>query len=96
MARTYVQPEVLDNGVGTGRWMVVIYNNDVTTFDEVIAILMRSTGCSLQEASIEAWEAHHFGRAPVHFSSRNECEIIAAMISSIGVQTQVRREWDEE
>jgi len=96
MSRTYVQPEVLDNGVGTGRWMVVIYNNDTTAIDDVIAILMRATGCSLQEASIETWEAHHFGKAPVHFSSRNECEIVAAMIASIGVQTQVRREWDDE
>lgn len=76
--------------------MVIIYDNDFNTDDEVLAILMRATGCSLQEASIEIWEAEHFGKAPVHFSSRGECEIVAAMISSIGVQTQVRREWDEE
>ena len=73
----------------------MIYNNDYTRYDEVIAILMKSTGCGLQEASIEVWEAHTFGKAPVHFSSRTECEIIATMISSIGVQTQVRREWED-
>lgn len=96
MSRTFVQPEVLDPRIGTGRWMVVIFNNDANSFDEVVAILMRSTGCSMQEAYIETWEAHHYGKAAVHFSSQDECEIVAAMIASIGVRTQVRREWDEE
>jgi ATP-dependent Clp protease adapter protein ClpS len=96
MSATFVQPEVLDPRIGTGRWMVVIYNNDSTTFDEVIAILMRSTGCTMQEAYIETWEAHTYGRAPVHFSDQEECEIVAAMIGSIGVRTQVCREWDQE
>jgi ATP-dependent Clp protease adaptor protein ClpS len=96
MSRTFVQPEILDSALGTGRWMVVIYNNDFTPMDDVIAILMRSTGCGSQEAYIETWEAHTFGKAAVHFSSQSECEIVAAMIASIGVRTQVRREWDQE
>lgn len=95
MSRTVLAPEVLESGTGYGRWMVVMFNNSHNSFDEVIEVLMRSTGCGLQEASIEAWEAHTFGRTPVHFSSQTECEIIATMISSIGVQTQVRREWEE-
>lgn len=88
-------PEIIEAPIGTGRWMVLIYNNDVTSFEEVIAVLMRSTGCSAEEGFIEAWEAHTFGKAPVHFAERTECEIVAAMISTIGVQTQVRREWDD-
>jgi len=96
MSQTFVQPEIFDPSLGTGRWMVVIFNNDTTPMDDVIAILMRSTGCGMQEAYIETWEAHTFGKAPVHFSSQQECEIVAAMIATIGVRTQVRREWDEE
>lgn len=76
--------------------MVLIFNNDETAFEDVIGILMRATGCGEQEAYFETWEAHHYGKAPVHFSNQNECEIVAAMIASIGVRTQVRREWDEE
>ena len=96
MSATFVQPEVLDPRLGTGRWMVVIYNNETTSFDDVIAILMRSTGCTMQEAYIETWEAHTYGKAAVHFSDQDECEIVAAMIGSIGVRTQVCREWDQE
>ncbi len=96
MSRPFVLPELIENPIATGRWMVVIYNDEVTPFDEVIAILMQSTGCGMQEAYFETWEAHHYGMAPVHFSSQTECEVVAAMIASIGVRTQVRREWDEE
>jgi ATP-dependent Clp protease adaptor protein ClpS len=95
MSRTVLEPEIVDSGRGSGRWMVEIFNNQHNTFEEVIEVLMRSTGCGVQEASIETWEAHEFGKTPVHFSSLNECEIVASMISSIGVRTTVRREWEE-
>jgi len=94
MANGLVLPEIVETPTGTGRWMVVLYNNDVTAFEDVVAILMRSTGCSANEAYIETWEAHHYGKAPCHFSDKTECEVIASMISSIGVKTQVRREWE--
>ena len=95
MSRSIPAPEILDTGVGSGRWVVVIFDNDVTPLDEVIEILMISTGCGVQEASIETWEAQHYGHASVHFGDMDECEIVAHMISSIGVRTQVVREWTE-
>jgi len=95
MSRAMVVPEIVESGVLTGRWMVVLFNDDVTPFDSVVTVLMRSTGCSTEEAFMETWEAETYGRAPVHFADRTECEIVAAMISSIGVRTQVRPEWDE-
>jgi ATP-dependent Clp protease adapter protein ClpS len=95
MSRTYLQPEIIESGTGSGRWQVVIYNNDNTPYNEVIRILMSSTGCGLEEAAMEVWEAETYGKCPVHFSSRNECEIVAVMISSIGVKTEVSREWKD-
>lgn len=75
--------------------MVMIYNNDHNTFDEVIEVLIVATGCDYEEAAIEAWEAHHFGRAPVHFSTQPECEDVASTIASIGLRTEVCKEWNE-
>ncbi|MBX3119528.1 MAG: ATP-dependent Clp protease adaptor ClpS [Fimbriimonadaceae bacterium] len=95
MAGVFLEPEIVESSVGTGRWMVVIYNNESNSMDEVIAILMKATGCSTDEAYIEMWEAHTYGKAPVHFAMRTECEIVASMIATIGVKTQVRREWEE-
>lgn len=95
MGHGLVLPEIVESPVGTGRWMVLVYDNDTTPFEDVVSIIMRATGCSANEAFIETWEAQSFGKAPCHFAERTECEVVAAMISSIGVRTQVRREWEE-
>lgn len=90
-----VEPEVIVEGVVHGRWMVIVFNDEIHTQDEVIEILMRSTGCGVSEAITEIWEAEEYGKTPVHFAGRTECEIVAGMISSIGVRTVVRPEWNE-
>jgi ATP-dependent Clp protease adaptor protein ClpS len=95
MTQPAIQPELEESSSRLGRWMVVIYNNDTNSVDQVIRILMRATGCSLDEASIETWEAHTYGKAPVHFASREECDRVAAIVSSIGVRTEVSREWED-
>lgn len=90
------QPETTDPQSGTrGRWMVVIHNNHTNSFDEVIVALMAGTGCDIEEASIEAWEAHHYGKAPVHFAAQAECVEAAATISRVGVVTDVLPEWND-
>lgn len=75
--------------------MVKIFNNETNTFDEVIVILMIATQCSKDEAAMEAWEAHHFGQAPVHFASREHCDRIAEVIRTIGIKTEVCKEWND-
>ena len=95
MSQTVLKPEVQEPGVGNGRWMVVIYNNEVNSFDEVIDALMRATGCDVEEAAIEAWEAHHYGKAPVHFAAKSECDEAARVISAVGVKTEVTPEWED-
>lgn len=95
MSQTILEPEVLGPGAGQGRWMVTIFNNDHTSMDDVVYILMKATGCDAEEAAIEMWEAHHFGKAPVHFSSRDECDRAAALIGTVGVKTEVGPEWND-
>lgn len=82
--------------VATRRYMVRIFNNTYNSVDEVVCILMRATGCSLEEAAIETWEAHHYGHASVHFGGQEECESVARVIFSIGVVTEVLPEWEDE
>lgn len=95
MSSPALLPELNDASTRSGRWMVVIFNNDTNSFDEVVEVLMRATGCDLDEAAIETWEAHTYGKAPVHFAGRQECESSAEIISSIGVKTEVTPEWDD-
>lgn len=75
--------------------MVVIHNNDHTTMEDVVMVLMAATGCDLQEAYMETWEAHHYGKAPVHFADEVECHEVARIIATVGVATTVCKEWED-
>lgn len=95
MSKPLLDPISMDNPLIDGRWMVLIYDNDTNSVDEVVEVLMLATGCDEQEAFIEMWEAHTFGKASVHFASRTECGEVAEVISAIGVRTEVTREWKD-
>ena len=87
--------ELQSADVGTEAWMVVIYNNDTTSVDDVVEILMRATQCDQDEAFIEMWEAHNFGKASVHFAGRSVCDDVASIIQTVGVKAEVMKEWND-
>jgi ATP-dependent Clp protease adaptor protein ClpS len=86
-----IAPGIVRDIEEAGEYVVVIYNNDYNSFDEVIAVLIHATECDLQEASLEAWEAHTFGSAKVHHAPQFECKHVARIIASIGVKAEVKR-----
>ncbi len=73
-------------------WIVTVYNNDVNTYDEVIEVLMLATGCSQEEAAIEAWEIDHYGLCVVHRAGQTECETAAKIIAKIGIRVEASPE----
>ncbi len=95
MSQIELLPKDTTSDATGGRWMVVIYNNDSNSMEEVIEVLILATSCDIEEASIEMWEAHTYGKAPVHFATKDECHTAASIISSIGVKTEVQKEWDD-
>ncbi|CAN5578449.1 hypothetical protein BH11ARM1_BH11ARM1_01800 [soil metagenome] len=95
MSQVEIAPVSVERTGDADRWMVVIYNNDHNSVEEVLDILIVATNCDVEEAEIETWEAHTFGKASVHFASEQKCEEVAAIIESIGVRTQVTKEWPE-
>jgi ATP-dependent Clp protease adapter protein ClpS len=82
------RPDLSETTAGGGEWMVIVYDNDRNTWDEVIGILQRATGCPLQEAEMETWEIHHLGKSIVHHGEREECEAAAAVIGTIGIRVE--------
>ena len=90
-----MDPVHIHDGTGAGRWMVVIYNNETNSMEEVVEVLMQATACDVEEAEIEMWEAHTYGKAPVHFAAKSECDDAASIIGSIGVKTEVAKEWND-
>ena len=73
-------------------WVVVVYDNEINTGDEVVFILMVATHCSIEEAEIETWEIDHLGKSNVHFANKDECEGVAQIIRQIGIQVEVMSE----
>ncbi len=80
-------------GVSSDRdWVVLVYDNDANTFEEVIFILMLATGCTQAEAEIEAWEVHHLGKSVVHHGPEQNCRKAAEIIATIGIRVEVFKE----
>jgi ATP-dependent Clp protease adaptor protein ClpS len=93
MSQTLLEPKGAE-GSNQGSWMVVIFNNDTNSVEEVVDVLRKATGCSQEEAEIETWEAHTFGKASVHFGNQAVCSEAAEVIGSIGVKVSVEPEWE--
>jgi ATP-dependent Clp protease adaptor protein ClpS len=74
-----------------GPRMVILYNCDCHSFDEVILQLVRATGCHQAKAEQIAEEAHHLGRAVAFSGDEEECERVAAVLASIGLQVETDR-----
>jgi len=84
------RPDVLnDSADSTAEWRVIVFDNPINTFDQVIGILQKATGCTLEEAEMETWEVHHLGRSVVHYADEVECERVAAVIRTIGIRVEV-------
>ncbi len=70
-------------------FIVVVYDNDKNTVDQVIMILQKATACTLEEAEIETWEVHHLGKSVVHHGGHAACEQAAGIIRTIGIRVEV-------
>lgn len=87
------RPQETDGSTGHGdHWVVVVFNNDTNTWDEVVDILMTATGCSLDEAEMETWEVDKLGKSVVHHGKEEECQDAAEIIRSIGIRVEVASE----
>ena len=78
--------------VGGSGWIVIVFNNEVNTWDEVVMVLQKATGCTQEEADIETWEIDTLGKSVVHHGGQEECERAAGIIRTIGIQVEVVEE----
>jgi len=84
--------EDLRKGSGFGGpWIVILYNCECHTFEDVEGILQKATGCSKSEAHAVAVEVDSKGRAICFSGSEEECDRVAAIIASIRLQVETDR-----
>ncbi len=71
-------------------WRLILYDDDIHTFDEVISQLMKATGCSLSEAEDITWKVHNEGKATVHEGEFEECLRIDNVLKEIQLVTEIK------
>ncbi len=70
-------------------WRVILFNDEVHTFDEVILQLVKATGCSLSQAEALAWKVHMQGKAAVYEGPFEDCFRVQAVLGEIGLITEL-------
>ncbi|MFY8160948.1 MAG: ATP-dependent Clp protease adaptor ClpS [Candidatus Kapaibacteriota bacterium] len=68
---------------------VILYNDDIHTFDEVATQIIIATKCSTEKADALTWEVHSKGKAIVYSGDMNECLRVSGILEEIGLNTQI-------
>lgn len=71
---------------------VVLYNDEIHTFDEVIVQLIKAVGCTFKQARSYAFEVHVKGKAIVYHGDLPMCLKVTSVLEEIGLNTQILSE----
>jgi ATP-dependent Clp protease adaptor protein ClpS len=71
-------------------WTVILFNDEVHTFDEVAFQLQKAIGCDLQTGYTFAAQVHTTGRANVFQGVLDSCERVAAVLEEIALMVRLQ------
>ncbi len=70
-------------------FMVILFNDNYHSFEEVIAQLLKAIKCSFEKARSLTFEVHVKGKAIVFHGSLNDCLKVSSILEEIELHTQV-------
>ncbi len=88
--KTEQEAEVLVEEAIDTPWRLILYNDDIHTFDEVINQLIKAIKCSISEAESIAITVHNEGKAIVFEGSFEECLRINSVLLEIQLITEIK------
>jgi ATP-dependent Clp protease adaptor protein ClpS len=68
---------------------VILFNDEIHSFDEVIGQIIKAIGCDITKAEALTWEVHNAGKAMVFEGPMNECLIVSHVLEEIALNTQI-------
>jgi ATP-dependent Clp protease adapter protein ClpS len=68
---------------------VILFNDEVHTFEEVTHQIIKATGCDTVRAEALTWEVHHTGKANVFEGGITRCVQVSAVLEEIELLTQI-------
>ncbi len=81
--------EVLEEEAVAAAWRVLLFNDEVHTFDEVIRQIIKATGCSQGKAEDLTWQVHNQGKAQVYEGEFEDCLKVESVLSEINLITRI-------
>jgi ATP-dependent Clp protease adapter protein ClpS len=70
-------------------WRVILYNDEIHSFEEVIVQLIKDTQCSIEEAEVIAWRAHTQGKARAYEGNFEACFRVQGVLREIQLVTEI-------
>ncbi|SMO81868.1 ATP-dependent Clp protease adaptor ClpS [Fodinibius sediminis] len=71
-------------------WRVILYDDDVHTFEEVIGQLKKALGCNRSHAEELTYKVHNEGKAEVFEGSFEECFEVNGVLKEIQLITEIK------
>ena len=68
---------------------VILFNDDVHTFEEVIGQLIKAIKRTESKAEVLAWEVHNKGKAIVYSGEMIKCVEVSSILEEIALMTQI-------
>jgi len=85
-----LQQEEQDTGVLVEQpAKVILFNDEVHSFDEVIGQIIKATGCDTSKAEALTWEVHNSGKAMVFEGQMGNCLKVSHILEEIALNTQI-------
>ncbi len=71
-------------------WRVILYDDDIHTFDEVINQLIKALGCTVHQAEKYTLQVHNEGKSTVFEGSFEECLKVNSVLQEIQLITEIK------
>ncbi|MGD8427967.1 MAG: ATP-dependent Clp protease adaptor ClpS [Balneolaceae bacterium] len=71
-------------------WRVILYDDDIHTFDEVIEQLIKALSCSQAHAEKLTFKVHNEGKAKVFEGNFEECFEVNGVLKEIQLVTEIK------
>jgi len=82
-------PDIVEETRIAEPWRVVLFNDNVHTFDEVIYQIMVAISCPMNRAAELAWQVHTTGKAVVFAGEFEDCLRVQAVLREIELITEL-------
>jgi ATP-dependent Clp protease adapter protein ClpS len=76
-------------GTSGSAYHVILYNDDIHAFDDVVRQVQKATGISTENAVAITLQAHETGRAMCYAGPHDACAKVADILREIGLHVEI-------